>query len=441
MLVARLGSVKAAASVLGRERAGGVRRPGRAAPAPRRSARRRATPTGMELTPGGQRLVGIASQMVNLAVEAEAAIRQAQGAPELLRVVATSTIAEFVAPALVTAFTARVGPVEASSAWRTAEEMPALLQERLADVALGPRSPSSTASRCCATASWSSPRPAIRLATGQRRAARPRGARRAGLAGRRVGRRPGQRRRPPARRASRVPDAPHPGVPQPGRGVGRGRRRRTAWRRPSTHLVAREVDRAARSVRLPVEGTPRRPALVRQHGERRPPLAGRHQAPPLPRHARRHAGHAPRRRQRAGLAVPAAGLRHDLELKHPRRSGAPTGVAWTAAHGRDASFGQDGRFGCRPAHRPDASPRSERGTSCPHSRGRAGKLAQTARRRRRARNHARPARADGAARASRLIRRSIPSPSPSGGCAPPATARCLLRPTEAATAGIGIARW
>ena len=49
--------------------------------------------TGMVLTPGGQRLVGIASQMVNLAVEAEAAIRDAQGAPELLRVVATSTVA------------------------------------------------------------------------------------------------------------------------------------------------------------------------------------------------------------------------------------------------------------------------------------------------------------------------------------------------------------
>ena len=44
----------------------------------------------MQLTAGGQRLVGIASQMVNLAVDAEAAIRDAQGAPELLRIVATS---------------------------------------------------------------------------------------------------------------------------------------------------------------------------------------------------------------------------------------------------------------------------------------------------------------------------------------------------------------
>ena len=138
VLVARLGSVKAAARVLG------VSEP---AVSGALAALRKhlgdplvtSTSHGMELTSGGQRLVGIASQMVNLGAEAEAAIRHAQGAPELLRLVATSTIAEFVAPALVTAFTARVGPVEASVGLATAEEMPALLQERLADVALGPK--------------------------------------------------------------------------------------------------------------------------------------------------------------------------------------------------------------------------------------------------------------------------------------------------------------
>lgn len=138
VLVARLGSVKAAAQVLGvsepavsgalaalRQHLGDpllVRAPG-----------------GMELTPGGQRLVPIASQMVNLAVEAEGAIRRAQGAPELLRVVATSTVAEYVARPLLTAFTARHGPVEATLGVTTATEMPALLHERLADVGLGPR--------------------------------------------------------------------------------------------------------------------------------------------------------------------------------------------------------------------------------------------------------------------------------------------------------------
>jgi LysR family transcriptional regulator, low CO2-responsive transcriptional regulator len=138
VLVARLGSVKAAANVLG------VSEP---AVSGAFSALRQhlgdqlivRSPTGMELTAGGKRLVGIASEMVNLAVGAEAAIRDAQGAPELLRLVATSTIAEFVAPAIITAFTARTGAVEASVGATTAAEMPALLSERLADVGLGPR--------------------------------------------------------------------------------------------------------------------------------------------------------------------------------------------------------------------------------------------------------------------------------------------------------------
>src|SRR5436190_15302017 len=138
VLVARLGSVKAAAKVLG------VSEP---AVSGALAALRQhlgdpllqRTVTGMELTLGGQRLVTIASQMVNLAVEAEAAIRDAQGAPELLRVVAASTVAEFVAPPLLSAFTARFGGIEASVGVTTAVEMPTLLSERLADVGLGPR--------------------------------------------------------------------------------------------------------------------------------------------------------------------------------------------------------------------------------------------------------------------------------------------------------------
>src|SRR5439155_11057548 len=94
VLVARLGSVKSAAAVLG------VTEP---AVSSALAALRQhlgdplvtRTAAGMELTPGGQRLVGIASQMVSLAADAEAAIRRAQGAPETLRIVATSTVAEF----------------------------------------------------------------------------------------------------------------------------------------------------------------------------------------------------------------------------------------------------------------------------------------------------------------------------------------------------------
>ena len=137
VLVARLGSVKAAARSLGVSEpavssALGALRQQLGDNLVERTAR------GMELTPAGRRLVPIASQMVGLAVEAEAAIRQAQGAPETLRVVGTSDVAESVAPALVAAFTSKSKAVEASLGVAATEDMAALLQERLADVAIGP---------------------------------------------------------------------------------------------------------------------------------------------------------------------------------------------------------------------------------------------------------------------------------------------------------------
>jgi LysR family transcriptional regulator, low CO2-responsive transcriptional regulator len=138
VLVARLGSVTAAARTLG------VSEP--AVSGALASLRQQLGdsllergPHGMTLTPGGRRLVPIASQMIALASEAEDAIRQAQGAPERLRVVATSTVAESVAPGLLAAFGSRAGAVEASLGVASSEEMAALLAERLADVALGPR--------------------------------------------------------------------------------------------------------------------------------------------------------------------------------------------------------------------------------------------------------------------------------------------------------------
>jgi DNA-binding transcriptional LysR family regulator len=138
VLVARLGSVKAAARSLG------VSEP--AVSAALAALRQQLgdnlverTARGMELTPGGRRLVPIASQMVGLAVEAEAAIREARGAPETLRIVATSEVAESVAPALVAAFATRSNAVDVSLGMCVSEDMAALLQERLADVAIGPR--------------------------------------------------------------------------------------------------------------------------------------------------------------------------------------------------------------------------------------------------------------------------------------------------------------
>jgi molybdate transport repressor ModE-like protein len=137
VLVARLGSVTAAARTLG------VSEP--AVSGALASLRQQLgdplverSRTGMALTAGGRRLVGIASQMVALAAEADRAIREAQGAPERLRVVATSTIAESVAPSLLAAFTGRAGTTESNLGVASSTEMAALLHERLADVALGP---------------------------------------------------------------------------------------------------------------------------------------------------------------------------------------------------------------------------------------------------------------------------------------------------------------
>lgn len=94
--------------------------------------------TGMVLTPAGQRFVPIASQMVGLAAEGHAAVEQAQGAPARLRVAATSIVAEFVAPPLLAAFGARNAGVETSVGVSESAEMAALLHDRLADVCFGP---------------------------------------------------------------------------------------------------------------------------------------------------------------------------------------------------------------------------------------------------------------------------------------------------------------
>ncbi len=139
VLVARLGSVKAAAKALS------VSEP---AVSQALSALRqhlgdqligRGEAGGMSLTPGGTRLLPVASQMVALGAEAQAAVRAAQGLPTQLRLVSTSVIAEFIAGPLADAFGKRLGrPVETSSGVAAATEMPVLVANRLADVAFGP---------------------------------------------------------------------------------------------------------------------------------------------------------------------------------------------------------------------------------------------------------------------------------------------------------------
>jgi DNA-binding transcriptional LysR family regulator len=136
--VARLGSVRAAADILGvsepavskaiaslRQHLGDqlVVREGNA----------------MRLTEGGARLIAIASQMVRLAADAEAVVRAASGAPAKLRVLVNTMVAEFVAAPLTEAFTKRwAGSVEATYGVASTAEMRALLFDRMADIAIGP---------------------------------------------------------------------------------------------------------------------------------------------------------------------------------------------------------------------------------------------------------------------------------------------------------------
>jgi LysR family transcriptional regulator, low CO2-responsive transcriptional regulator len=139
VLVARLGSVTAAANALGVSES---------AVSQAISALRlhlgdqlvTRGPNGMTLTPGGNRLLGTASQIVVLGAEAHAAVRAAQGAPEQLRVVATSTVAEFVIGPLMEAFRRRYADsLEVSAGVAVTKEMAVLVANRLADVAIGSR--------------------------------------------------------------------------------------------------------------------------------------------------------------------------------------------------------------------------------------------------------------------------------------------------------------
>jgi DNA-binding transcriptional LysR family regulator len=138
VLVARLGSVKAAASALGVSepavsQALSALRQHFGDPLIERSG------TGMRLTPAGSRLLPVASQMVSLGADAQAAVRAGQGAPEQLRVVAASAVVEFVVPPLVNAFTDRNGrKIDTSAGIAATEEMAVLLGNRFADVAIGP---------------------------------------------------------------------------------------------------------------------------------------------------------------------------------------------------------------------------------------------------------------------------------------------------------------
>ncbi|MCW3063821.1 MAG: transcriptional regulator, LysR family [Solirubrobacterales bacterium] len=94
---------------------------------------------GIGLTPGGRRLATGAAEILGLADWARRAVREARGETAILRVAATATVAETVAPRLLAAFERRNANVEIHLEVAPAGAFSDLLVGRRADVVLGPR--------------------------------------------------------------------------------------------------------------------------------------------------------------------------------------------------------------------------------------------------------------------------------------------------------------
>lgn len=138
--VARLGSVSAAAEALG------VSEPAVSAAV---AALRRElgdalfvrTGSGIRLTPGGERVAAGAAEIIGLEDRLRREVREARGERGMLRLVVSPSVAEYVSAPLLDAFTRRRPTLEVSQEIAAAEDFPALIADRRADVALGPLGP------------------------------------------------------------------------------------------------------------------------------------------------------------------------------------------------------------------------------------------------------------------------------------------------------------
>ncbi len=136
VLVARLGSVKAAAAELEvTEPAVSV-----AVAALRRELGDELfvrEGRGITLTPGGRRLAALASEILGLAEQARRSVPDAPGEPRRVRVAATSLVAEHIGP-LIDAFAARDDGIEIEIDTISGAEIAESLEHRRADIAFGP---------------------------------------------------------------------------------------------------------------------------------------------------------------------------------------------------------------------------------------------------------------------------------------------------------------
>jgi LysR family transcriptional regulator, low CO2-responsive transcriptional regulator len=141
--VARIGSVSAAADVLG------VSEPAvsSAVAALRRDLGDELfvrVGNGIRLTPGGERLAATAAEMLGLEDRVRREIGEARGERGLLRLAVSPSVAEYVSAPLLDAFTRRRPTLEVAQEVASHEDFAALLADRRVDVALGPAPPPAT---------------------------------------------------------------------------------------------------------------------------------------------------------------------------------------------------------------------------------------------------------------------------------------------------------
>jgi LysR family transcriptional regulator, low CO2-responsive transcriptional regulator len=136
VLVARLGSVKAAAAELGvTEPAVSV-----AVAALRRELGDELfvrEGRGIALTGGGRRLAALAGEILGLAEQARRSVQDSPGTPRLMQVAVTATVAEHIGP-LIDAFSARDPELEVAIESAPGGSLAEMLEHRRADIALGP---------------------------------------------------------------------------------------------------------------------------------------------------------------------------------------------------------------------------------------------------------------------------------------------------------------
>jgi DNA-binding transcriptional LysR family regulator len=92
---------------------------------------------GIALTAGGRRLAALASEILGLAEQARRSVPDSAGQPRRMEVAATSLVAEHVGP-LIEAFTASDEGLEIEIETVPGETFAELLEHRRADIALGP---------------------------------------------------------------------------------------------------------------------------------------------------------------------------------------------------------------------------------------------------------------------------------------------------------------